>query len=81
MLIFLNLYLLQNVHSGFNEVRKYVFGDQLVNAQGCESTGIPVSAGYAVGYHAVQGFIKNTGISVEEATLINSDEIIIQLTQ
>lgn len=61
--------------TGFNEVRKYVFGDQLLNVEGCESTGISVSAGYAVGYHAVQGFLKNTGISVEEATLIDSDII------
>jgi uncharacterized protein YjaZ len=60
---------------GFNEVRKYIFGDQLVSYEGSEATGIPPYSGYAVGYHAVQAFLKKTGLSVEEATLIYGEEI------
>jgi uncharacterized protein YjaZ len=33
-------------------------------------------AGYAVGYHAVQAFLKKTGITVEKATLIDGETII-----
>lgn len=61
---------------GFNEVRKYVFGDQMTNFDSSEPTGIPAFAGYAVGYHAVQAFLKKTGITVEKATLIDGETII-----
>ncbi len=61
---------------GFNEVRKYIFGDQLLDYEDMESTGIPRSGGYAVGYHAVQAFLEKTGMSVEEATLLEGEEII-----
>jgi uncharacterized protein YjaZ len=60
---------------GFNEVRKYIFGDQLLEYEDMESTGIPRSGGYAVGYHAVQAFLEKTGMSVEEATLLEGEEI------
>jgi uncharacterized protein YjaZ len=61
---------------GFNEVRKYIFGDHMTNFDGSEPTGIPAFAGYAVGYHAVQAFLKKTGIAVEKATLIDGETII-----
>lgn len=61
--------------TGFNEVRKYIFGDQLMHTDGVESTGIPALAGYSIGYHAVQAFLKNTGISIEEATVIDGETI------
>jgi len=61
---------------GFHEVRKYVFGDQMESFDGSEPSGIPAFAGYAVGYHAVQAFLKKTGITVEEATLIDGETLI-----
>ena len=61
--------------NGFNKVRKYIFGDQLIKTNGAESTGITPFAGYAIGYHAVQSFLKNTGISIEEATLMDGETI------
>jgi uncharacterized protein YjaZ len=61
---------------GFNEVRKYIFGDHMTNFDGSEPTGIPAFAGYAAGYHAVQAFLKKTGITVEKATLIDGETII-----
>lgn len=60
---------------GFNEVRKYIYGDQMTNFNGSEPTGIPAFAGYAVGYHAVQAFLKKTGVTVEKATLIDGETI------
>lgn len=59
---------------GFMEVRKYIFGDHpLLPAS--EHIGIPYCGGYAVGYHAVQDYIKRTGISAAEATILDGDEI------
>ncbi|MEN6313785.1 MAG: DUF2268 domain-containing putative Zn-dependent protease [Clostridiaceae bacterium] len=60
---------------GFNEVRKYIYGDQMTNFNGSEPTGIPAFAGYAVGYHAVQAFLKKTGVTIEKATLIDGETI------
>ena len=53
----------------------YIFGDQLLDYELTKSTGIPRYGGYAVGYHAVQAFLKNTGMSVEEATLLDGEKI------
>lgn len=61
--------------TGFMDVRKYIFGDTLMNYDGATSTGIPAYSGYAVGYHAVQAFLKKTGISIEQATLLEGEEI------
>jgi uncharacterized protein YjaZ len=61
---------------GFNEVRKYIFGDHMKNFDGSEPSGIPAFTGYAVGYHSVQTFLKKTGITVEKATLIDGETII-----
>jgi uncharacterized protein YjaZ len=46
------------------------------NFDGSEPMGIPAFAGYAAGYHAVQAFLKKTGITVEKATLIDEETII-----
>jgi uncharacterized protein YjaZ len=61
---------------GFEEVRKYIFGDHMKNFDGSEPVGIPAFAGYAVGYHAVRAFLKKTGTTVEKATLIDGETII-----
>jgi len=61
---------------GFDEVRKYIFGDHVKDFDGPEPPGIPAFAGYAVGYHAVQAFLKKTGTTVEKATLIDGETII-----
>ncbi len=60
---------------GFMEVRKYVYGDYLAGFEGSAPVGIPAFAGYAVGYHAVQAFLKKTGMSVEQATLLDGETI------
>jgi uncharacterized protein YjaZ len=52
------------------------FCDQVKNLDGSKPTGIPAFAGNAVGYHAVQAFLKETGITVEKATLIDGETII-----
>jgi uncharacterized protein YjaZ len=59
---------------GFMEVRKYIFGKHPMMPE-AEDLGIPYCGGYAVGYHAVQAYLRNTGTSVEKATILDGDEI------
>lgn len=59
---------------GFMEVRKYIFGKHPMMPETADID-IPFAGGYSVGYHAVQAYLKKTGISVETATIIDGDEI------
>ena len=65
--------------TGFMEVRKYIFGDHPMVPEG-EALGIPHCGGYAVGYHAVQAYLRKTGKTVAEATqaFINDEDIVKQ---
>lgn len=60
----------------FNAMRGYVFGDVIARLQGLPEAGVPDFAGYAMGYRAVQAYLKKTGKSVMEATFVPADEII-----
>lgn len=59
---------------GFMEVRKYIFGRHPMMPETADFE-MPFCGGYAVGYHAVQAFLKKTGISIEKATIMDGDEI------
>ncbi len=54
--------------SGFNEVRRYIFGDP--------GAGLPVYAGYAIGYRVAQAYLARTGQRVPQATFVPAQEII-----
>lgn len=60
--------------TGFMEVRKYIFGKHPMVPE-ADDLGIPFCGGYAVGYHAVQAYLKKTGDSIEKAAIIDGDEI------
>ena len=62
---------------GFMEVRKYMYGDHPMVPEG-QTLGIPYCAGYAVGYHAVQEYLRKTSKTVSEATkdFINGEDIV-----
>ena len=57
---------------GFDAVRQYVFGDAKTGGR----LDLPNSAGYAVGYHIVQAFMKKTGEDIVEATITPAEKII-----
>lgn len=61
---------------GFGEVSSYIFGDEVAAAFGGKPKGVPTHAGYAVGYHLVQAYLRRTGKSAAEATLVPSAEIV-----
>ena len=62
---------------GFMEVRKYMYGDHPMVPEG-QTLGIPYCAGYAVGYHAVQAYLRKYSIDVVKATkaFIEGEDII-----
>lgn len=64
---------------GFLEVRKYMYGDHPMVPEG-KSLGIPYCAGYAVGYHAIQAYLRKTSKTVAEATkaFIDGEDIVKQ---
>ncbi|MDN9010599.1 DUF2268 domain-containing protein [Brevibacillus laterosporus] len=61
---------------GFSEVRSYLFGDDLADKMGYQRVGLSPYAGYGVGYHLVQAYLKKTGKSIMEATLTPANQII-----
>ncbi|MDZ5610662.1 DUF2268 domain-containing protein [Bacillus pseudomycoides] len=61
---------------GFDEVNSYMFGDEIAKKEGYAPVGLSPGAGYAVGYHAVQSFMKKNNVTIQEATLLSTEEII-----
>ncbi|MNV87970.1 hypothetical protein D3C71_1821340 [compost metagenome] len=61
---------------GFAVVSSYMFGDTIAVDQGYQPVGLSPFAGYAVGYKAVQSFMKVNNVGISEATLLGTDEII-----
>jgi len=61
---------------GFAEVSSYMFGDDGARQQGFQPVGVSYAAGYAVGYHIVQTFLRNTKASIYDATTLSAQEII-----
>jgi uncharacterized protein YjaZ len=63
--------------TGFNVIRGYIFGDAMAEQGAFEPVGgMPTYGGYAVGYHVVQAFLQRSGLSVEEATFVPTNEIV-----
>ncbi|WP_152393507.1 DUF2268 domain-containing protein [Paenibacillus guangzhouensis] len=60
---------------GFAEVSSYMFGDDIARQQGYQPVGVSYAAGYAVGYHVVQAFLRNTKASIYDATILSAQEI------
>lgn len=62
--------------TGFENITAYLYGDEMARMQGFPEAGLPYCAGYAVGYHLVKYFLKKTGVSIEEATILPHGEIL-----
>lgn len=62
--------------TGFNQIRGYIFGDDMAGVSGIQKVGVPAFAGYAIGYHLVQAYLKRTGKCVADATFIPARQII-----
>lgn len=61
---------------GFAEVSSYMYGDIISKEQGFLPVGLSPFAGYAVGYHLVQKFMKENNASISEVTLLDTKSIL-----
>ncbi|MFF2155391.1 DUF2268 domain-containing protein [Paenibacillus chitinolyticus] len=61
---------------GFAEVSSYMFGDLYAREQGYAPAGVSPFAGYSVGYAAVQAFLGANDVTIGEATLLSTEEIL-----
>jgi uncharacterized protein YjaZ len=62
----------EGMFKAFGSVRPYIFGDEKSGTK----LGLPNTAGYAVGYHVVQAFMKKTGKNIIETTFTLPEKII-----
>ena len=77
----LNEYIKPIIHDGLNvqgleNLNAYLYGDEMAALQNYPSVGLPYCAGYACGYHLVKHYLKKTGKSIVEATLLPASEIL-----
>jgi len=69
------------IHDGLNvqgleNLNAYLYGDEIAVLQNYPSVGLPYCAGYACGYHLVKHYLKKTGKSIVEATILPANEIL-----
>lgn len=62
--------------TGFENITAYLYGDEMAEMQGYFPVGLPYCAGYACGYHMIKYYLKKTGKSIVEATLLPYKDII-----
>ena len=77
----LNEYIKPIIHDGLNvqgleNLNAYLYGDEMAAMQNYPCVGLPYCAGYACGYHLVKHYLKKTGKSIIEATLLPASEIL-----
>lgn len=77
----LNEYIKPIIHDGLNvqgleNLSAYLYGDEMATLQNYNPVGLPYCAGYACGYYLVKHYLKKTGKSVVEATLLPAEEIL-----
>jgi len=61
---------------GMDNLNAYLYGDEMAALQGFEPVGLPYCAGYACGYHLIKYYLKKTGKSIVEATILPASEIL-----
>ena len=61
---------------GLENLNAYLYGDEMASLQNYPPVGLPYCAGYACGYHLVKYYLRKTGKSIVEATLLPASEIL-----
>ena len=57
-------------------ITAYLYGDEMARMQQYPEAGLPYCAGYATGYYLIKYYLKKTGKSIEEATILPSGKIL-----
>ena len=66
---------------GFDNITSYMYGDEMAKMQNYIPVGMPYCAGYACGYHMVKYYLKKTGKSIVEATILPAEEILREIEE
>jgi len=61
---------------GMDNLNAYLYGDEMAALQNFTPVGLPYCAGYACGYHLIKYYLKKTGKSIVEATVLPASEIL-----
>lgn len=61
--------------TGLDNITAYLYGDEIAKHQNYFPVGLPYCAGYACGYYMIKHYLKKTGKSIVEATLLPASEI------
>lgn len=61
---------------GMDNLNAYLFGDEMAALQDFSPVGLPYCAGYACGYYLIKHYLKKTGKSIAEATILPAAEIL-----
>lgn len=64
--------------SDFSMLSSYLYGDKIMALCGGKAVGMPYCGGYACGYELVRHYLNKTGISIYEATILSTEEILKQ---
>lgn len=62
--------------SGMEAIMPYIYGDDVIIAQGGAPIGLPYAAGYTLGYYLVKHYLAETGKNVVEATILEPNKIL-----
>ncbi|MEO1771770.1 DUF2268 domain-containing protein [Candidatus Enterococcus ferrettii] len=62
--------------SGMDNLTAYLYGDEIAEMNNYFPVGLPFCAGYACGYYMIEHYLKKTGKTIVEATILPSEEIL-----
>lgn len=63
-------------NNDFNKLSVFLYGDETMAMRGVEPVGMPYCAGYACGYHLIKYYLKKTGKTIYEATIMPTADIL-----
>ena len=64
------------MESDFNRLSSFLYGDEIMAMRGGRPVGMPYCGGYACGYALVRHYLKKTGKSVFDATILPATDIL-----
>ena len=64
--------------SDFQELSSYLYGDDIMALRGGQPVGMPYCGGYACGYALIRHYLRKTGVSIHEATITPTGDILKQ---
>ena len=62
----------------FQTLSSHLYGDEIMSLRGGQPIGMPYCGGYACGYALIGHYLKKTGVSIFDATITPTEEILKQ---